>query len=59
MLGSLEVGFSGLAGLREDLSLLVIVVLTIALAFALYVTNLYRGSWNRRAARINAESEQM
>ena len=55
LLGSLEVATTGWAGLREDLPYFITIVLTIALGFAAYVTNLYRRSWNRRAAKIIAE----
>ena len=55
LFGSLEVGFSGWAGLREDLPFFIGIVLIIAFGFAAYVTNLYRRSWNRRAAKIIAE----
>ena len=55
MFGTLEIGFTGVAGLREDLPFLVGLVVVFAMLFAGYVTHLYRRSWNRRAARINSE----
>lgn len=55
--GSLEIGFSGLSGLKEDRTILIGIVATMAIMFAAYVTNLYRRSWNRRARQMLLDAE--
>ena len=55
---SLELGFGGFASLREDLAIVVTLVIVGAMHFAAYVTYLYRRSWNRRAQLLNSETEE-
>ena len=52
---SLEIGFSGVAGLKEDLAFVIGAIAILTIIFASYVTNLYRRSWNRRARQYATE----
>ena len=54
---SLEIGFSGVAGLKEDFVFVIGVITALTLAFASYVTYLYRRSWNRRAKQMSRDTE--
>ncbi len=55
------IGFASKVGvqeLREDLPGAVVLTIGISAAFALYVTNLYRRTWNRRARWLNSKDDQ-
>jgi magnesium-transporting ATPase (P-type) len=54
---SLEIGFTGVAGLKEDLLFVLSAIAFLTLAFAMYVTNLYRRSWNRRAYQLSIDTD--
>lgn len=51
LFGVIAAGTLGIGGLREDIVAFLALILTIAVATASYVTNLYRRTWNRRAAQ--------
>ena len=57
LFGSLEIGFSGFDGLREDFAIFVVFVGVMATGFAAYVTYLYRRSWNRRAKQLSLDAD--
>ena len=48
-------GGMGMASINEDLPLGSVIVASIAVALGVYVTHLYRRTWNRRAIHIQSD----